>query len=196
MSDYVQPRPDRQWPRYEVFKQDRLDKPHQAVGTVHAADPAHALLSARNLFVRRPAAVSLWVVAAEAILRRTAEELAADPAWLSAPDDDTGEAIPYFIFCKQSQRRSMTFVEHIGEVEACSAREALRAAVDRFGTADAWVWWVVPAGAIQRSDDEDIESWFAPAVDKTYRNQSSYGFVSARRPSRRATLLEADDDAE
>ena len=193
MSDYVQPRPDQQWPRYEVFKQDRYDRPHQAVGTVHAADPAHALLSARNVFVRRPAAVSLWVVAADQILSRTAQELAEDPAWLAAPDDEPGPAIPYFIFRKDSQRRSMTFVEHVGEIEACSAREALREAIDCFAAADVWVWWVVPAGAIQRSDDEDIESWFNPAVDKTYRNQSSYGFVSARRSSRKDS--QQDDEA-
>lgn len=30
---------DTQWPRWEVFKQDTPHKPHQAVGSVHAATP-------------------------------------------------------------------------------------------------------------------------------------------------------------
>ena len=46
---------DTQWPRWEVFKQDTPKKPHQAVGTVHATDPEHALLTARNVFARASA---------------------------------------------------------------------------------------------------------------------------------------------
>ena len=58
---------DTQWPRYEVFKQDKPGKPHEAVGSVHAPDAEMAMLNARNVFVRRPSAVSLWVVAADVI---------------------------------------------------------------------------------------------------------------------------------
>ena len=186
MSEYVQIRPDQQWPRYEVFKQDKDGKAHQAVGSVHAADPEHALLNARNIFVRRPSAVSLWVARADHILSRTAEELAADPGWLAAPDEE-GELAEYALFRKESQRRSMTFVAHIGDVAAHSAREALRLGIEKFPADEVWVWWVVPLSALHRTDEEDVPSWFEPAVDKKYRNQSSYGFVSSRRQGRKQT---------
>ena len=47
-------------------------KVHQAVGSVHAADPQHALFTARSVFARRPAAVSLWAVREDDILLRDA----------------------------------------------------------------------------------------------------------------------------
>ncbi|MFQ5435705.1 MAG: phenylacetic acid degradation protein, partial [Anaerolineae bacterium] len=39
--------PDTQWPLWEVFKQDKPDKAHESVGTVHAPDAEMALLNAR-----------------------------------------------------------------------------------------------------------------------------------------------------
>jgi ring-1,2-phenylacetyl-CoA epoxidase subunit PaaB len=171
---------DTQWPRYEVFKKDNERKVHEAVGSVHAPDLEMALLAARNVFVRRPSAVSLWVVAAEAILSRTAEELAADPPVLS---EVRGETETFLVFTKQSQRRSMTFVKHVGEVRADTAVSALARAYHdpAFEPEGVFVWWVVPSTAVLRSDDENIESMFAPAKDKTYRQQSAYGFISPRR---------------
>jgi len=55
-----------QWPRYEVFKQDKPNKPYEAIGTVHAPDGELALFHARNVHVRRPACHGLWVVSEEA----------------------------------------------------------------------------------------------------------------------------------
>lgn len=169
---------DTQWPRWEVFKQDAPGKPHQAVGSVHAADPAHALLTARTVFVRRPSAVSLWVAPEGAILSRTAEELAG-----AAPreGEPTGEAQVYLVFRKTSHKRSMTFVDFVGEVEARDAGEALDLARERFSTPPALTWWIVPAASVAKSDEdaETIDSWFAPAKDKTYRQQSHYGVVGS-----------------
>src|SRR5690606_10476173 len=85
---------DTQWPRWEVFKQDAPNRPHQAVGSVHATDPEHALVTARNVFARRPAAVSMWVAPADAIFSRTLEQLEADPARTGSDDrpaDGAGE---------------------------------------------------------------------------------------------------------
>ncbi len=174
---------DTQWPRFEVFKQDTLDKPHQAVGSVHAPDGETALLMARNVFVRRPKCHSLWVAPAEAILSMTHEELAAQGG---AVEEDSAEFFPalYHIFRKTSQRRAMTFVEHVGALTAGNPRQALSQAIARFTDAPAWVWWVVPEAAVTRSQDEDAASWFDPADDKTYRHQSAYGTVLPR-PDRR-----------
>ena len=171
---------DTQWPRYEVFKQDNERKVHEAVGSVHAPDLEMALLAARNVFVRRPSAVSLWVAPATAILSRTAEELAVDPPVVS---EEMGERQTFLLFTKTSQRRSMTFVRFVGEVVADTAVSALALAYHdpAFEPEGVFVWWVVPNTAVVRSDDEDIESMFAPAKDKTYRQQSAYGFISPRR---------------
>ncbi|MCA9944360.1 MAG: hypothetical protein KC449_12815 [Anaerolineales bacterium] len=176
---------DTQWPRYEVFKQDNPKKRHEAVGSVHAPDDELALQNARDVFVRRPSAVSLWVVPANAILMVTREELEENPGWLIKTDDE-GVIRPFHIFTKTSQRRSMTYVRHAGQIEATSPECALQEATESgaFDAANVWVWWVVPEDEIIRSEKDDIDSLFAPAVDKTYRQQTHYGFVSPRRQQR------------
>lgn len=176
---------DTQWPRYEVFKQDNPRKPHEAVGSVHAPDDELALQNARDVFVRRPSAVSLWVVPAESILMVTREELAENPGWLFRTGNE-GAVRPFHLFTKTSQRRSMTFVHHAGQIEATSPERALQQATEggEFDAPNVWVWWVVPDDEIIRSDDDDIDTLFAPALDKTYRQQTHYGFVSPRRQKR------------
>ena len=169
---------DTQWPRWEVFKQDAPGKLHQAVGSVHATDPDHALVTARTVFVRRPSAVSLWLARDTDILARTAEELEAAP--LAVPSMD-GPTAPYLVFRKSTHKRSMTFADHVGSVEATSPEHALVLAMERFTDVPALAWWIVPEERVVRSQDdpETIESWFAPAKDKTYRQQSAYGVVGS-----------------
>lgn len=184
---------DTQWPRYEVFKQDKANKVHEAIGSVHASDDQMALLNARDVFVRRPSAVSLWVVPAEEILTVTAEELAtAEPGDLLLMEDE-GEQERFVVCNRRTQRRSMVAVSYVGEVTAGSKEEALRLALadEAFGGADVWVWWVFPQAAVTASEEDDVASMFAPALDKTYRQQSAYGFVGPRRgQQRRSTAVD------
>ncbi len=183
---------DTQWPRYEVFKQDTADRPHQAVGSVHAPDAELALLNARDVFVRRPRCHSLWVVPTVAVLMRTAEELTAgDPG---SPATTDGPPRRFHVFRKTSQRRSMTFVDHAGDVEAPSAEAALTRARAAFPDPPTFVWWIVPADAVTASREEDVPSMFLPADDKTYRHQSAYGFVGPRRQVRRASAPGEEDE--
>ncbi|MEZ4646584.1 MAG: phenylacetic acid degradation protein [Chloroflexota bacterium] len=172
---------DTQWPRYEVFKQDSPHKAHEAVGSVHAPDAEMALLQARDVFVRRPSAVSLWVVPETAVFAITAEEIAANP--VPPPPPIAPHAQTYLVFTKTSQRRSMTFVRHVGEIVAATPQIALQLAMEsgRFNEDAVFVWWLVPESAITRSEPGDIDSLFTPAHDKTYRQQSYYGFVSPTR---------------
>ena len=169
---------DTQWLRWEVFKQDTPKKPHQAVGTVHATDPEHALLTARNVFARRPRAVSMWVVRADDIFSVTAEELEENPKLLESSQNDPQT---YLICRKTSHRQSLTFVDHIGELDAPSPQAALKEALETFTDEEALVWWVFPENAVVRSRDEDAESWFEPAKDKTYKQQGEYGMTSAKK---------------
>lgn len=164
---------DTQWPRFEVFQQSREGAPLHNVGSVHAPDEEMALQNARDVFVRRPQTLRLWVVPARQIFTRTRQQLEEDPAWR---DEIVTEDVPpkqYHVFHKTSQRRSMNFVVHAGEVEAATPVEALAKAVDQFGD-DAYVWWIVPADAVVANDDEDAGPMFAPAHDKAFRMPTEY----------------------
>lgn len=167
---------DTQWPRFEVFLQARVDQPHKNVGSVHAPDVEMALQNARDVFVRRPACVSLWVAPAGAILARTREELALAEVVGDTPAG--AEESCYYVFQKLGQRQSMVYVTHTGEVQAASAAQALQRAVAQYDTPDTYVWWVCPAGAIVRSQEEEIPSLFEPAVVKTYRRPQEYRTVT------------------
>jgi ring-1,2-phenylacetyl-CoA epoxidase subunit PaaB len=163
---------DTQWPRFEVFEQERPGQPHRNAGAVHAPDPEMALQNARDVFVRRPEAHSLWVVPAEQVFSQTAEELAASGVRGAAHSD--GPLQRYLIFQKQTQRQAETFVTYAGEVEASSSAAALRLALDRFASPAVYVWWVVPEQAVIRSDPADAEPFFAPARDKPFRLPRHY----------------------
>ncbi len=165
---------DSQWPRYEVFEQDRPGQPHRNAGAVHAVDAEMALQNARDVFVRRPETHSLWVVPAAQILSRTAEELASEQ---NLPGLEDLAGLPretYFIFQKQTQRQGETFVTHAGEVQAASPAAALAEALRQFAAETIYVWWVVPARAITRTDPADAEPLFAPARDKPFRLPKDY----------------------
>lgn len=186
---------DTQWPRWEVFKQGAPGRPHQAVGSVHATDPEHALVIARNVFARRPAAVSMWVAPADAIFARTLEQLEAEASAAkgserldeAAPPKAVTEARTYLVFRKSSHRRAMTFGDHVGQVEAADPEAALRAAIAKFDDAPALAWWLVEARLVARvGDDEgDVDAWFGSATDKTYKQQSAYGTIAPKRAGTR-----------
>ena len=161
---------DSQWPRYEVFVKERVDRPHQNAGSVHAPDAEMALLNARDIFVRRPSCLSLWVVAAEFILARSQQELAE----LSPPEESDGQPETYYVFQKKSQRNAMTYVAHSGQVEASSPEAALARARQEFGDGTTYVWWVCPKRAVTRSNEDDVPSMFAPAAGKAYRMPQDY----------------------
>jgi ring-1,2-phenylacetyl-CoA epoxidase subunit PaaB len=165
---------DSQWPRYEVFEQERPDQPHRNAGSVHAPDAEMALQNARDVFARRPETVSLWVAPASRIYSRTAEQLAAGTAEADEQADGAERPETFLVFNKQSQRQAETFVTHVGQVEARAPSQALQSALDRFGSSGVYVWWVIPARSITRSTDHDIDSMFAPARGKPHRMPNFY----------------------
>jgi ring-1,2-phenylacetyl-CoA epoxidase subunit PaaB len=164
--------------RWEVFLQSAAGTPQRAVGSVHASDPEHALVMARSVFGRRPRAVALWVVAEEDVMKVTAEELGADPGW--ARREEGGAERAFEVFVKLSQRRGMTYVEHVGRHTAAGPRGALRAAASLSG-ATAWVWWILASEAVHASPEGEADAWFGPAEDKTYKHQAAYGAVAPKR---------------
>jgi ring-1,2-phenylacetyl-CoA epoxidase subunit PaaB len=168
-----------QWPRYEVFKQNRPDGPFRNVGSVHAPDAELALMNARDVFARRPACVALWVAPAAAIVAWTAEEAERG----SGGAGETEESKQYAVFSKQSERQAMTYVDYVGEVAARSPEEALRLAAGTDGAAGS-VWWACPATAITRSDPADLPGLEA-ATGKLFRLPNQYRTVFTMQQIRR-----------
>jgi len=62
---------DSQWALYEVFTQEAQGAPHEHAGSVRAADAAHALQNARDVYGRRGKVLSMWVVPTAAISATT-----------------------------------------------------------------------------------------------------------------------------
>ena len=167
---------DTQWPRYHVFHQEGPDRPHVNSGSVHATDAEMALQNARDVFVRRPECVSLWVVPAAEIHSITTDEL--ERTGLPESKSENGAAEIYQVFLKKSHSSSHG---HVGSVKAASPADALAAAVGSYGSEGGIVWWVVPEPSIVRTDPDEIESLFRPAASKLYRNQSFYHTVTLMR---------------
>jgi ring-1,2-phenylacetyl-CoA epoxidase subunit PaaB len=187
--------PDTQWPNYEVFQQERAGQPHRNVGSVHAPDAEMALQNAKDVFVRRPNCLSLWVVPSDVILAKSSQELA-QATWAEASPDSSrpsAEPEPYYVCQKQSQKPSDAYVVHVGEVVAAGPVEALRRGLAQFGQDSAWVWWVFPARAVTRSERKDIESMFEPALKKHYRHQYHYHTVAGMRKLKKGQSGKLDE---
>jgi len=170
-----------QWLKYEVFKQDRPGGVFRNVGSVHAPDAEMGLMNARDVFARRPACVALWVVADEAIVRRTAEELTSEN---SSEIGSEGDDIQYAVFSKQSQRQGMTYVDYVGEVGARSPEEAIRVAAETFNETPGIVWWACPIDAIIAGDPDDLPGLTA-ATSKLFRLPNQYHTVFTMQKIRR-----------
>lgn len=160
---------DTQLPRYFVFQQQSADRPHINAGTVHAADAEMALQNGRDVFVRRPDCISLWVVPASEVTTITSEELAS----LTSESHRPGEANleHYMVFQKRDHKGSH---EHVGMVLAESPASAVGQGVEDFSNEGVLVWMVCPESKVHKSEGEDVSSHFAPAKDKKYRDQAFY----------------------
>lgn len=167
---------DTQWPRFIVFQQAKVDAVHQYAGSVHAPDAEMALMNARDVFVRRPTCVSLWVVPAAAVFSRTAEELAEKPVLDENTDADNTATQIYIVFQKATHKAGYNYT---GKVNAPTPSEALAVAFETFAQRSGLAWWVFPEQLMTRSTAEDIEVLFTPVLSKDFRDQAFYHTVAA-----------------
>lgn len=165
---------DTQWPRFQVFHQAKEGQAHQNAGSVHAPDSEMALLIARDVFVRRPDCTSLWVVPADQIFSKTAQELE-DPCWLTEEMGPETQLEPYYVFGKLKHKDTHTYA---GTVEAHTPAWALRQALNTWTDQPRLVWWVFPTRLVTQSTADDIQSLFEPALDKRFRDQAEYHTVA------------------
>ena len=59
---------------YEVFVRSARGLDHKHVGSLHAESPEHALMYARDCYIRRSEGVSIWVVESKNITASQAED--------------------------------------------------------------------------------------------------------------------------
>ena len=52
----------REWPLWEIFIRSQHGLAHKHAGSLHAADAAMAIKSARDVYTRRNEGVSIWAV--------------------------------------------------------------------------------------------------------------------------------------
>lgn len=93
---------DSQGPLWEVFVQPKNGDAHEHVGSVHAPDAEMALQNARDVYTRRGAVRSIWVVRASEIVASCPEDA---PAFFD-PSDDKAYRHPSFY---RAERRSEDF---------------------------------------------------------------------------------------
>jgi ring-1,2-phenylacetyl-CoA epoxidase subunit PaaB len=172
---------DTQLPRYEVFVQERDGGPYLHAGGVHAADGELALLNARDVFARRPECRGLWIVPADLITRRTAEQLGGDPP-LAFPAG-TLEAEIYLVFAKIGHKGTHAY---LGAVRAADPAEALQQSETTFGGEDVTSWWVVPELARRSNRPDESGAWFQTALDKPFRDQAFYPVETFMRELKRS----------
>jgi len=168
---------DTQWPRFQVFVQERAGLPFEDAGSVHASDSELALQNARDVFARRPECAAMWVIPVEAIFSRTAEEIhlhGIEPVVEAPLGGKT-----YHVFCKSRSAGTQT---QVGAVESASPEGALKAALAKFsGKTTPFAWWVFPASAVTQSDPRDAGSLYAPAHDKGFRMSTDFHTHSVMR---------------
>ena len=146
-------------------------------------------MNARDVFVRRPSCVSLWVAPAKSILSRTRQELELEGVPPPKNPQNTEDA--YAVFKKVHQKGACTYT---GRVRASSHEAALAKALETFPSPDALWWWIVPEGQIFRTEVGDEESLFEPANRKVFRHQSSFNTLTLmRRISANAAEIEDHD---
>ncbi|HRN50401.1 MAG TPA: hypothetical protein PLC52_00345 [Anaerolineales bacterium] len=168
---------DTQWPRYMVFQQEGPDQPVVHNGTIHAPDAELAMLNARDVFVRRPEAVQLWVVLADVIFTQTQEELSkAEPV-----DQSTSQLVDYHVFAKFAQQAQC---RQVGQVQASSPQAAVQAAIATFADKQPLWWWVFPVSAVHKNESSEADPMFSAARYKTFKDQAEYPVVTMMRELR------------
>jgi ring-1,2-phenylacetyl-CoA epoxidase subunit PaaB len=170
---------DTQWPAYVVFHQAQEGRPHLHAGSVHAPDPELAMMNARDVFVRRPPCVSIWVAPLAAVFSRTREQLA-QPGWATVLGERLGpnEREMYLVFKKNQHAGACTYFT---QIKAESAPLALSIILENDRLKDGLVWWVIPAREVSRSHPDEIESMFSPAETKPFRHQSDFDTLTQMR---------------
>jgi ring-1,2-phenylacetyl-CoA epoxidase subunit PaaB len=157
---------DTQFPRYYVFEQPSPGEPFIHAGSVHAPDGEMALLTARDVFARRPERVAMWVGRDRDIHSLTKEQLEAAP-----PEGNpaSGGMLVYQLFAKTSHKGVCI---HQGEAAAAGPAAALAAA--RAASPAALVWWAIPDAALIKSTPEETGLLYESTPGKPFRHENQY----------------------
>ena len=86
------------WPLWEIFVRSKQGLHHKHVGSLHAESPEHALMYARDCYIRRSEGVSIWVVEATNI---TASEESDIESFVDPMDDKTYRHATHYVLPDQ-----------------------------------------------------------------------------------------------
>jgi phenylacetate-CoA oxygenase PaaH subunit len=156
--------------------------PYEHAGSVHAPDSEMALQNGRDVFARRPEVFSMWAVPARLVYSRTRQELV--EAGLGEESFRSESPESYHVCCKAKAAGTQTL---LGQVHASSPIEALERGLRTFLDKDItlerqpFAWWVFPALAVIESQVEDVEAFFAPAREKSFRLSTEFRTHTAMR---------------
>ena len=152
---------------YEVFHQRKEGQPFTYVGPVHAASLDVAFLFGKEQYSRRFPCTGMWVCATRDVLLTAYTDEAVSVYSTLDPPAPTGSGEAYEIFHLKKRGKAHA---HAGTVTTASPADALAAAKAQFGEVVPCVnVWVVRAGALLRSAEEDKDIW-ATVTDKKYRD--------------------------
>ncbi len=162
---------DTQWPRYYVFEQPEADGEMIHAGSVHAPDGEMALITARDVFGRRPRRTTMWVVRDRDIFSRTRQQLEKEALETGETPSTTTKHTLYQVFVKRSQKGVCV---RVGEVGAPDHETALRLAVEKYRSLKALLWWIIRDEDIRRAGEGEHAALFDSSPGKSFRHENEY----------------------
>ena len=160
-----------QFQTYEVFVQQKEDKPLIHVGVVHSPDPELAFILAKEQYSRRYTCSGLAVVRTSDV--HTSPYTDGDQSVydiISKKTSKKGEKEAYQVFHLQKRGKQRV---HAGEVRAHNPEEALAKAGKEFGDTKVYNVWVIATRHFRFSDEDDKVIW-STLPDKTFREAIDY----------------------
>lgn len=162
--------PDTQWPRYYVFEQPDEQGPLIHAGSVHAPDREMALLTARDIFGRRPMRTTMWVVRDRNIFSKTREEIdQRNPLVREKKGEQTVKQ--FHVFIKTSHKGVCV---RAGEVRGTDYEDAFEKAQTAFSEPKVLLWWIICDDDVIRTDPADDPVLYGSSPGKDYRHESHY----------------------
>ncbi|UII30182.1 phenylacetic acid degradation b [Fulvivirga ulvae] len=161
-----------QFGTFEVFVQEKENKPYQHEGIVHAPNKEMAFLFAKEQFSRRSTCTGLFVVETRNVFVTEfteAEDTIYNYVSDEYPKKGDKEEYEFFHLMKRGKQH-----QHVGSIEARNPQEALALAKPAFiNEKPVFNAWVIKTSDILFTSEEDKNIWDT-LPDKKFRDASDY----------------------
>lgn len=161
-----------QFGTFEVFVQEKENKPYQHEGIVHAPNNEMAFLFAKEQFSRRSTCTGLFVVETRNVFVTEfteGEDTIYNYISDEYPQEGDKEEYEFFHLMKRGKQH-----QHVGSIEARNPQEALALAKPAFiNEKPVFNAWVIKTSDILFTSEEDKNIWDT-LPDKKFRDASDY----------------------